>query len=149
MVSGISIGAINAVAMSLFKQGKEDEASKWLVEFWEKLNADSIYSNWPGYIVEGAFWRSGLYNNSKFVDFLHENVPMRTIYRKVSVGATNAKNGAFTRFNETLGVEDLMFKAVAASSAFPGFFQSVNFRNHTYIDGGVLINLDIAGAIER
>ena len=148
-MSGISIGAINAVAMSLFKIGKEDEASKWLIDFWEKLNADSIYSNWPGYIVEGAFWRSGLYNNTRFVDFLIENVPMRNIYRKVSVGATNARTGAFVRFNETIPTEDLMFKAVAASSAFPGFFQSVKFQNNTFIDGGVLLNLDIAGAIER
>lgn len=149
MVSGISIGAINAVAMSLFKIGQEDEASKWLVEFWKKLDADSIYANWPGYIIEGAFYRSGLYNNSRFIDFLHENVPMRTIYRKVTVGATNAKNGKFVRFNESLGADDLMFKAVAASAAVPGFFQAVNFKNHTFIDGGVLINLDIAGAIER
>lgn len=74
---------------------------------------------------------------------------MHTIYRKVVVGATNAKTGSFVRFTEDLSTDDLMYKAVAASSAFPGFFQAVDFQNMTLIDGGVLINLDIAGAIER
>lgn len=74
---------------------------------------------------------------------------MRTVYRKISVGATDAQTGDFIRYTESLPTDDLMFKAVAASSAFPGFFQSVNFDNKTLIDGGVLINLDIAGAVER
>lgn len=108
-----------------------------------------MYANWPGYIIEGAFWRNGLYNNTKFVDFLRDYVHYEKIYRKVVVGATNAKTGKFVRFTEELGRDALMYDGTRASSAFPGFFESVEFQNMTLIDGGVLINLDIAGAIER
>lgn len=149
VVSGVSIGAINAVGLSLFKKGDEDAATKWMIEFWHNLSADVVYSNWSGWIIEGAFWKTGLYNNTRFVDFLKEYVERDTIHRKVVVGATNAKNGTFVRFTEQIGINDLMYDAVRASSAFPGFFQAVNYNNMTLIDGGVLINLDIAGAIER
>lgn len=113
------------------------------------MSADVVYSNWPGYIVEGAFWRTGFYNNTRFIDFLKEYVTLDKVHRKIVVGATNARTGSFVRFTEALPVDELKYKAVAASSAFPGFFQSVDFQNMTLIDGGVLINLDIAGAIER
>jgi predicted patatin/cPLA2 family phospholipase len=149
VISGVSIGAINAVGFSLFKKGDEDAASQYMIDFWHNLTASKIYSNWPGYIIEGAFWRTGLYNNTRFVDFLRDFVHLDTVYRKVVVGATNAKTGTFVRYTEALGTEDLMYNAVRASSAFPGFFQSVEFDNKTLIDGGVLINLDIAGAVQR
>lgn len=149
VVSGVSIGSINAIGLSLFKKGDEDAATKWLIDLWHKMSADVIYSNWPGWIIEGAFFRKGLYNNTRFMDFLAEHVHRDTLYRKVVVGATNAQNGTFVRFTEKIGVKELMFDAARASSAFPGFFQSVEYKNMTLIDGGVLINLDIAGAIDR
>ena len=99
--------------------------------------------------MEGAFWRTGFYNNTRFVDFLKEYVKHDKIHRKLVVGATNARTGNFVRFTEAIAFDEMKYKAVAASSAFPGFFQSVDFQNMTLIDGGVLINLDIAGAIER
>lgn len=149
VVSGVSIGAINSVAFSLFEKGDEIAATDFMIDFWHNLTADVVYANWPGYIVEGAFWKSGLYNNTRFVDFLIEHVKLNTIHRKVVVGATNARTGSFVRFTEEEGVDNLKYKATAASSAFPAFFQSVEYKNMTLIDGGVLINLDIAGAIER
>ena len=92
---------------------------------------------------------NGLYNNTKFVDFLIDFVEFEKMERKIVVGTTDAKNGSFVRFDEKTPFEELLYKAVAASSAFPAFFQSVEYLNNTYIDGGVLINLDIAGAIEK
>lgn len=149
VISGVSIGAINGVGLSLFKKGDELAGTQFMVDFWKNLTADNVYANWPGWILEGAIYHTGLYNNTKFVDFLHTNVPYNKIFRKVVVGATNARTGSFVRYTEALGAESLMYNAVRASSAFPGFFQSVDFDNKTLIDGGVLINLDIAGAIER
>lgn len=149
VLSGVSIGAINAVGFSFFKKGQELEASQFLLDFWGELSADVVYSNWPGYVIEGAFWRNGFYNNTRFVDFLQDYVHFEKVERKVVVGATNAKTGKFVRFTEKVGRDELMFDATRASSAFPGFFQSVNYQNMTLIDGGVLINLDIAGAVDR
>lgn len=108
-----------------------------------------MYGNWPFWVVEGAFYHDSFYNNSVFVEFLAKNVHFEKVQRKVVVGATNVRTGGFVRFTEEVGRDDLMFKAVRASSAFPGFFSSVNFQNMTLIDGGVTINLDIGGAVER
>jgi predicted patatin/cPLA2 family phospholipase len=122
---------------------------KIIVEFWGKLSVDIMYGNWPFWIIEGAFWHDSFYNSTIFVDFLAENVPFQKVERKVTVGATNVRTGGFVRFTEEVGRDDLMFKAVRASSAFPGMFGSVDYQNMTLIDGGVVINLDISGAIER
>jgi hypothetical protein len=149
VLSGVSIGAINAAGFSFFKKGQEDEASQYLLDMWGQLSADLVYANWPGWVIEGAFMHNGLYNNTRFVDFLMDFVKFDKMERKIVVGTTDAKNGSFVRFDENTPFEELLFKAVAASSAFPAFFQSVEYLNNTYIDGGVLINLDIAGAIEK
>lgn len=113
------------------------------------MQPDKLFVNWDWWLIEGALWRNGLFNDTIFVDYLNEVLPKDGIFKKVSVGATDTKTGQFVRFTEEIGYQDMVFKAARASAAIPGVFESVTYHNMTLVDGGVLINLDIAGAIER
>jgi len=150
VLSGVSAGAVNAVAYSYHNVGQEDKATKFLVDFWAGLRADKCYRNWKYSFVEGLFWRKGIVNDTVFLDYLDEHLPkIPTINRKVTVGTTDAKTGQFVRFTEKIGPYDLAYKAGRASTSMPGFFEAVEYSGRTLIDGGVVMNLDIGGAIAR
>jgi predicted patatin/cPLA2 family phospholipase len=114
------------------------------------MTSAKCYRNWPYSYVEGLFWHGGMVNDTVFLSYLDEMLPKREkITRKVTVGTTDAKTGDFIRFTEKVGPHDLAYEAGRASTAIPGFFEPVNYDNRTLIDGGVVINLDIGGAISR
>lgn len=113
------------------------------------MEPDKLFINWPYWYFEGAFYRGGLVNDTIFVDYLDEVLPKDGIYKKITVGTTDARTGQFVRFTEKIGYQDMVFKAARASAAIPGVFEYVNYNNMTLMDGGVVINLDIAGAIDR
>ena len=148
MISGVSIGAVNGFGMSLFSPEEDEYAAAFLKHFWEGLSKEVLYQNWPGGYMEALLERDSLYDNSIFFKYMDKLVKEKTIKRKISVGATDAIQGTFVRYNESLSFED-MVTAVRASSAFPSAFPPVNFDNRVLIDGGVISNLDIAGAIQR
>lgn len=66
VVSGVSMGAINAFIMGMHGVGDEKAAVSEMLDFWEKLSAEKVYENWDFGIVEGFFKRSGLYNHQPF-----------------------------------------------------------------------------------
>ncbi|CAI2373056.1 unnamed protein product [Moneuplotes crassus] len=149
VVSGVSVGAINAMGVSIFPSGEEKELTDWMIEFWEGMTRDKVFVNWPYSVAEGLFWHKGLFNNSVFIDYVKEVAPRKEIFKKVTLGATDLKTGKFVRFTEALGFEDLGYKGSRASSAIPGIFPAVDFMNMTLVDGGVENYLDVGGAIDR
>ncbi|CAI2372707.1 unnamed protein product [Moneuplotes crassus] len=149
VISGISVGAVNAVAYSLYPPGEEEKATKWLMDFWKGMQRDKVFVNWPYYILEGVFYEGGIFDTSVFVDYVNSVVPTKDVQKKVSVGAVDSRTGQFVRFTEELEFDDLAFKATRGSAAIPGAFPPVEFRNMTLYDGGVAMMLDVAGAVDR
>ena len=43
VVSGVSIGAINAATISMFKVGEEAKASEFLLNLWRNIQAKDLY----------------------------------------------------------------------------------------------------------
>ena len=113
------------------------------------MTRDKVFTNWPYSVIEGAFWKSGLFNASAFIDYCNDVAPSKEIHKKVTVGATDSRTGQFVRFTEDLGYEELAYKAARASGAIPGIFEAVEFHNMTLVDGGVIDSLDVAGAVNR
>jgi predicted acylesterase/phospholipase RssA len=89
---GISIGSINGAGISLYKIGEEDQASEFLVNFWDELRAHDVYKEWDFGILEGLV-KPGLFNNWVFRDHVKSWVGPRNLERRVSVGTLNANNG--------------------------------------------------------
>lgn len=55
VVSGVSAGALNAAAVTMFAPEQAKEMSEWLVNFWRTVTSDMIYQNWPNGFSEGLF----------------------------------------------------------------------------------------------
>lgn len=96
-----------------------------LTELWRKITKDDVYKNYLGGIVQGLVSESSLYKTDPLKAFLTKQLN-RKQERLLSIGATNANTGAFTRFNETLSNADLV-QALMASSAVPALFPYQSF----------------------
>jgi predicted acylesterase/phospholipase RssA len=69
-VSGVSGGALNAVLLSSFAKGQEQQAADRMEKFWKDATHSSLYKNWFGGIARGLFFEGGLYNSAPMEDFL-------------------------------------------------------------------------------
>lgn len=151
VVTGVSVGSINAAGLALHKIGDEKEAINWMYGLWHTLGVTDIYINWPLGIFQGLFFEEGLWNNQPEREFLkdvYDNFKEKTVYRKININTVDYNTGEIYRYNETTEFEKLPL-AVVASTSMPLAFPHVHMDNHTFIDGGSVWNLDLSGAIER
>jgi predicted acylesterase/phospholipase RssA len=49
VISGISVGSINAGGLSLYPKGQEKEATELLRTMWLNLTNNDIWKFWPGF----------------------------------------------------------------------------------------------------
>ena len=73
VVSGISAGSINAMAMAGTAVGTEKQVSQIVSDLWKNLKTSDVWKNWTIPIVEGFFNKAGLIDNSPLLAYL-ENV---------------------------------------------------------------------------
>lgn len=151
VITGVSVGSINAVAIALHDIGKEKETVDWMLGLWSELKASDIYRNWWGGIVEGIFFEEGLWDNHYEMDFLNETFqkfPERKLFRKVNINTVEFNTGEVYTFNETWPFDDLA-RAIRASTSMPFAFPHTYIDDYVFVDGGAIWNVDISGAIER
>lgn len=149
VVSGVSVGSINAGYFAEFPKGKEYQAVDKMLDHWHHLTSDDIYKNWKwGGPVRGIFGKKALYDSSPFREYLSKNI--KSPQRGLIVSATNAHTGTMKTWDETDSLETLV-KAIDASSSFPGFFEPVDDFGDgvTYYDGGNSYSINIFGAINK
>lgn len=71
VVTGVSIGAINAVGVSLWAPGDEAKMVPWLSEVWQELVSSDVYTNWkPAGPLTGLLEKSGLEDTSVGIEFM-------------------------------------------------------------------------------
>lgn len=136
--------------MGLHEPGDEEGAVEKLSEFWAELNTDKVYTDWSLGIPEGLLHRSGIYSTAPFKETL-ENLAedcAQGFRRKVSVGMTDLNSGEFVTAEENVNPKK-MLKYLEAAIAVPGLFPPVIEGNSTYVDGSMLISVDVQGAIEK
>lgn len=119
----------------------------WLVKLWKPLKRTDIYTNYPGGIIQGFLYETGLFNSEKSRKLL-KDVIKTTPKRKLNMGTCNLRTGAFKRYHEDLPIPDLI-EAALASGSVPAFFPYSTFDNEVYVDGGTVQLIDISGAIDR
>lgn len=147
IVTGISIGALNAGLVSQYIIGDELNMAINLVNFWRSLNGSSdIYVEWKGGLIDGLLFQKGIYDNApsqQLGKIWMKHGPVRN----VTVGSTNLDIGILQNFNESIGLA--IIDAIIASGSVPFFFPPHDFEGYTWADGGCIINLDVFSAIER
>lgn len=150
VISGVSMGALNAYIMSRFPHGEERLAAEFLTALWDKMADSMVFQHWTWGYVQGLFFERGLYDTSPYLNTLAEIEKLlpKGFHRKLVVGMSDINSGFVTTVEETVGVER-MHKYLQASAATPGFFPPVPDGNSTFADGSVLMSVDIVGAIDR
>lgn len=150
VVTGISAGSTLTAAFSVFPLGMEPEVAKFALNIISDLNQSSIFTMWPGGIVEG------LMNHSSLLD----SRPLRNLFqtqlagyqpspdRVTCMGMSNLNTGLFERKCNQTSIAAIVDHTIA-SAAIPGVFLSQTIDGSTYVDGGVLVNVDVIGAIEQ
>jgi hypothetical protein len=145
VITGVSAGAINAGYISQFKIGDEKTMVQNLVSLWSQITSDNIYQSWDGGMVQGILFESSIFDESPVVPFLKKYITLPP-QRPIRISATDANTGTYITFDENLTAEELG-TVMRASSAVPVVFPYVNFRNYTFMDGGVINCLDIGSAV--
>ena len=147
IITGVSIGSINAGILTNYPIGQEQAMTQQLVNRWLSINDSSnIYVEWDGGLVTGLLFHSGLYNDAPAVELAHSWIggPRG---RNITVGSANLDTGLFGNFNESVGAA--IVDAIQASSSVPFFFPPKSLAGFAWADGGGIINLDIEPAILR
>lgn len=151
VVTGVSVGAINAAPIAFHPIGKESDAADWMINMWGKLKSSNIYNSWSFGIPEGLLFREGLWDNSEELRYLKKTFDTfkdRQVFRKINMGAVDFNTGEVYKFTEEVGFSEIA-QAVTASSSMPFAFNHAHINGSTYVDGGSVWNIDISGAIER
>jgi len=122
--------------------------SDFLINTWLTLNgSSSVFVEWDGGLVEGLLFQRGVYDNKPLVKTLNSKF-IYGVHRNITIGSTNLDTGLFGQFNETLGPQGLL-TAITCSACPPWYFPPTNFLGSTWVDGGVVINLDVFAAVNR
>jgi predicted acylesterase/phospholipase RssA len=64
VITGISVGSINAMGISQFAQGDEKNMANWLIDLWYKIGKEDVYKPYIGGILTGLLYERGIYNTA-------------------------------------------------------------------------------------
>lgn len=145
VVAGVSIGAINTGYISQFAIGDEVTMIGNMKTLWESITSADIYQSWTGGMVQGILFESSVFDESPVKPFLEKYIT-KPPQRPIRISATDANQGEYITFDENLSVDDLR-TVMRSSSAVPVVFPYVNYKNYTFMDGGVINCLNLGAAI--
>ena len=152
VITGISVGSINAAALSIYEIGKEKEASEFIIKTWREITGkNTIYKNWWLGPLYGLLYKSGIYDTNPLMNFLTAHINDKKVQRQIVIGATDIQNTTYVTWDESdfLNNSENLVKAVLASAAFPVIFPTRDVDDLSYIDGGVKNNVDISSGINK
>lgn len=144
VISGTSVGAINAVALGCGLGAEE------LIALWKTINVGKVMKYRFFQMIVDFFLNrlSPIADPAPLEEFLKQNLnfdTLRTNETKVYISATNIINGQLEIFsNKEIGV-----KHILASAAIPLVFPWQKIGDHVYWDGGLMANTPILPLIER
>lgn len=150
VVTGVSAGAINAGALSVFPKNDMKNTLDLISDTWEHLTTANLYKQWgPLREADGVVNHSGIYNTQPLYDFIkkffadHGN----TFHRKLTVSAANINNGNYEIFDEK---SSDVPKAIVSSASIPFIFPNQNWGNGMVVmDGGTVYNTNLVSAVQR
>ena len=64
VASGVSAGALNSAAISLWAPNEGAQMADWLESTWLSLTSNQIYKEWPLGIIDGLFNQPGVFDTT-------------------------------------------------------------------------------------
>ena len=150
VISGVSLGAINAHIFAQYPRGQELEAAEKVVDFWLKLSEknNQLIRSWNWGILYGFFYQNSLYDATALYNFIEDYFAGTTLKKHVNLGNTNLLNGQFHSFKEHHSSDELV-QVMKASLAFPGVFKAVEAFDSLWITGSSVYEIDVIQPINH
>lgn len=133
LYTGISVGAMNAGILSYYKDINlgVNNAEKWYSLITNKM----VYDILPNTGVS-LLNSQPLHNTlTKMISMMHNSPVINTL-----IGATNLYSGKLDIYNFQEQDDFNKVLLLMSSSAIPGIFPPIKFKDQLYVDGGVISN---------
>jgi predicted patatin/cPLA2 family phospholipase len=149
VITGVGIGAVNALPASRFAKGSETAMSAYLNSFWKNFSNDQFYVNWPGLVVQGLLSESGLYNSAPMLKTLNTLSGAGASFgRHLVVGATDLMSGDYIVVNDTYSLSDVVM-ATYGTASMTGTFPPVTLDSYYLADGTLKFSVDILSGVNQ
>ena len=149
VISGISVGSINSAGIALYPKGQEEEATEFMVEMWQNMEAKNLWKYWDKGWYDAFTNETGILDSSPLKEFIESVLGNKSFYRKLIVGAVDLQTGSFLNIDaDDLEMEERA-TAILASASVPGVFPITQLRNYSLVDGSTAWNLNLIGAIQK
>ena len=149
VVSGVSAGALNSGAISLWPPSQGKEMSEWLEQIWLNLTTPTIYKEWPNGAIDGLFNKAGFFDNSPLLSFVTNIFKQKgSFQRQIVVSAVDVNTGKYQVFDNSLGF-DKFPTAIVASASIPFIFPHRDFDGFVLMDGSTAWNTNLNSAVDE
>lgn len=145
LISGTSVGAINAVAIGCGLKIEE------IITLWKMLDKKNVYRMSFGRLIQNFFLRKGytpLFQTEPLKELLSRYLDiakLRKSKKEIIISAVNILTSELKFFHNS----EIDIEHVLASSAIPILFPWQYIDGEPYWDGGVMANTPILPALEK
>jgi len=139
IIAGTSVGALNALLLSMFPEGEEVAAAEALKDIWYGVSTDKVHKLWyKGFLgYAAALWKPSVFDTAPLKDLVESLADLgkiRSSGKKLRVVAVSLNTGEAKVWTEQ---DDDIVQAVLASASYPIFLEPVKIGNELYTDGGL------------
>ena len=146
VISGVSVGAINAAIIAMYPKGEELQACYELEVMWKSHPAQDLWQFWPGLHIFGGLVKDAFIDSTPLREMAETTFQNRTFKRAFGWQSVDLNTGTVYTFDETIPSEYVPY-AILASASIPGFFSPVQIGELSLVDGGTYDNLGLTEAV--
>lgn len=153
VISGVSVGSLNGIYVATYAKGDEKIMAEELLYRWGNITQEDIYIPWGNSSLN--MWRAfydqpSLYDNGPLKIMIDKYLKGKTIKRKLSIGITDATNVESVTYDIENFPNENITQLILDSTAIPLYFPYSVFDNSSiFMDGGVLLNVNVESAVRR
>jgi len=146
IITGISVGSINGIGLSLFTAPEQEKGIELLETIWTNITTSDVYRwNWNPIGDQSLLDNSPL--NKTLIDVI--KLYGGRASRRVLIGSVNLNTGLLRLFDQSeFSYASRTAQIVMASSAIPVVFPPAYLDGNYYVDGGTFSNELIRPAIK-
>jgi predicted patatin/cPLA2 family phospholipase len=144
VITGVSVGSINAGLLSMYTNTEQNIAIEKLKSLWFSLNNKKVYTVNLNPIFDGS-----LYDNKPLYNTLYSILNKYNYTRReIFISATEVNSGYYRTFtNSDMPNTKTMVDIIISSSSIPIYFPPKLMNGKYYMDGGLFSNILIEPAV--
>lgn len=146
IVTGVGVGSVNGLILSMYAKGQESSAATKLNSFWTSFTYDMFYQDWTGGYVTGLLLKSGLYDTSPMKKTL-TGLQTGAFARVLVAGTTDLISAQYNYFESDVQSSSSMATGVYASASDYGIFPIVYSGIKQLVTGSILYSADIISGV--